>query len=221
AEIGAWARKRSHELTCTRLCAGEPPPPLAAFDLLLIMGGAMNIHEHEKHPWLVEEKALIRRAIDSNKALLGICLGAQLLADVLGGTVTRNLHKEIGWHPIRLAEEALDHPFLTGWPRELTVFHWHGDTFSPPPHSVSIGSSAACANQGFIYDDRVVGLQFHLEYQTQSIEAMLENCKNELVPGPWIQSPEEIRAGCARIPELHGLLYSMLEGLEDRVAGLD
>jgi GMP synthase (glutamine-hydrolysing) len=170
-------------------------PESDSFDLLLIMGGTMNIYEEKKFPWLVDEKAFIADVLLQGQAsVLGVCLGAQLMADCLGGVVTRNAHREIGWFPVELTDEARQSPHFRDWPQTFTPFHWHGDTFAIPHDSLHIAQSMACAHQAFVFGDRAVGLQFHLEYYTESIEAMLECCEGELDPqGRFCQSPETIR----------------------------
>ena len=216
AEIADWARARGHRLTATRLFAGELPPPPSAFDWLLVMGGPMNVYDEEAYPWLRAEKACIRESLERGTTVLGVCLGAQLLADALGARVTRNSEKEIGWHPVRLTAEARACPPLAAWPSEFTAFHWHGDTFATPPGAVGLAESEACANQAFAFGDRVFGLQFHIEYTTASIEAMLEACGDELVEGRYIQDRETMRAGGAEhLPPLRGMLYAFLDALED------
>jgi len=173
--IEDWAKAQSAEINCTRLFADEKLPPLESFDWLVVMGGPMGIYDHEDHPWLIAEKKLIRAAIDANKTVLGICLGAQLIADVLGAKVYPGPQKEIGWFPIRRSAGAPE------WlPEELTVFHWHGDTFDIPNGATRLAASVACENQGFIYNNRVVALQFHLETTPESMEALIENCADEL-----------------------------------------
>jgi GMP synthase-like glutamine amidotransferase len=199
----------------TRLDRDEALPAPGAFDLLAIMGGPMNIYEDAKYPWLTREKRFIESTLDSDVRVLGVCLGAQLIADVLGGTVTRNAHKEIGWFPVRF-EAAPPPPFPNDWPGEFTAFHWHGDTFAIPPGATRLGGSEACANQAFVYGGRIVGLQFHIDYLERSIDAMLRHCADELVEGPWVQSPAEIRRGCeAHLDGTLALLRRLLGGLAD------
>src|SRR5437868_1190090 len=128
--IRDWAVARNHDFAVTRLDLNEPLPKLADFDLLVIMGGAMNIYQHRDHPWLVAEKRLIAEAIGAEKAVLGVCLGAQLIADVIGGKVMQNPQKEIGWMPVHFHDRT---PPFDGFPTECVAFHWHGDTFTLPP----------------------------------------------------------------------------------------
>jgi len=219
AQIGAWAARRGHSLATTHLYRGDALPAHDSYDMLLVMGGPMNIYEHGKYPWLVAEKKFIREAIDAGKAVLGACLGGQLVADVLGGPVTRNRAREIGWHPVRLRPEAAQCGLLSGWPAEFTPLSWHGDAFAIPPGALRLASSEACATQAFAYGDRVVGFQFHVEYQADSIRAMLAECADELADGgPFVQAPEEILAGLPKLEQAHALLESMLEWFE-KLAG--
>jgi GMP synthase-like glutamine amidotransferase len=197
--IETWAKERGDTLRCTRLFAGEILPPQDAFDLLIVMGGPMGVHDLDKYPWLKEEKDFLRQVIAAGKPVLGICLGAQLLADVLGARVFPNKEKEIGWFPVLRASvdpngSRLPEQLTTILPNSQTVFHWHGDTFTLPEETVQLYSSAACANQAFVYDERVIGLQFHLETTPESIAALIENCREELIPAPWIQPEGEMLA---------------------------
>ncbi len=123
ANIEAWAKKRGHDVSGTMLFQDEPLPALEEFDWLIIMGGPMNIYEHYRYPWIVREKEFIRRSIDADKIVLGICLGAQLMADVLGGKVHRNEHKEIGWFPVRLTADAMRSPVFRVLPEGFVAFH--------------------------------------------------------------------------------------------------
>ena len=144
--------------------------------------------------------------------MIGICLGVQLIADVLGGPVTRNREKEIGWFPIEFTAEARASELFGFLPEKMTVLHWHGDTFALPPGAVRIARSVACENQAFAYEGRVIGLQFHLEFTRESLEAILPNCANELVAGKYIQSVEKMRAG-----EEFGKINAAMRGVLDRL----
>jgi GMP synthase-like glutamine amidotransferase len=186
-----WAREKGHALSCTRLFAGEHVPALDAFDLLIVMGGPMGVHDQGKYPWIQGEKAFLRGVIAAAKPVLGICLGAQLLADVLGARVFPNEEKEIGWFPVERAS-TVPEQLESLLPVRQTVFHWHGDTFTLPEKAIRLYSSIACVNQAFVYEERVIGLQFHLEVSPESIATLIENCRAELVPAPWIQKEEEM-----------------------------
>ena len=216
ANIGVWAGERGHAITNTLLFDGQPLPPVDAFDWLAVMGGPMNIHEHDAYPWLVDEKAFLKRAVLEGKTIVGVCLGSQLLADVLGGPVRRNDRKEIGWFPVSLTEEGRRAAVFDNWPRRFVAFHWHGDTFAIPPEAQRLAESEACANQAFSYDDRIVGLQFHLEYTQESIDEMLETCGDELTGGDWVQSAEAINAALHHVTTTRALLWRLLDNLETR-----
>lgn len=206
--IEEWAAFRKIELSCTRLYAGEHPPSSARFDWLVIMGGPMGIHDHDEHPWLPAEKEFIRASIDAGKIVVGICLGAQLIAHVLGAEVYPGKYKEIGWFPLRRSPDAPE------WiAEELTAFHWHGDTFDLPDGAIHLAASDACRNQGFIYRDRVLALQFHLESTHNSIEELIRNCADELTDGPYIQTAMDIRSAYSNIAPINAALSQLLDEL--------
>lgn len=220
--IEKWAQEKGHALSCTRLFAGELLPALEAFDLLIVMGGPMGVHDQDKYPWLREEKTFLRRVIAAGKPVLGVCLGAQLLADVLGAQVMANTEKEIGWFPVERASGVPARVFPEQLERVLpvrqTVFHWHGDTFTLPEKAIHLYSSAACVNQAFVYEERVIGLQFHLETTPASVTALVENCRAELGPAPWIQKEEEILAAAGDVfAEINSWMGALLEHLARQV----
>ena len=192
--ISKWIVDQGDLLRMTRLYAGETLPCLSDFDRLVIMGGPMNIYEDDSYPWLVQERAFIREAIVAGKSAVGICLGAQLLADALGSPVYRGKNKEIGWLPIEVTEEGGQSDLWAGLPLQPRVFHWHGDTFDIPQGALHLARSEGCPSQAFLYDHRILGLQFHLESTPDTVESMLAHCGDEVVDGPYIQSEEQIRA---------------------------
>ncbi len=200
--ILSWAEQRQYRVTCTRLYENEPLPSQEEYDWLIVMGGPMNIYEESKYPWLIREKEFIRSAIECKKVVIGICLGGQLIADVIGGRVIQNEHKEIGWYPVRFTEQALAMPQFSFLPENPVVFQWHGDTFTDLPEStVLLAGGEACGNQAFAYGDRVFGFQFHLESTAEIIDELIVNCADEMTPGPYVQSAEEIRAGISNMEQ--------------------
>lgn len=219
AEIASWASGKGHRLAVTRLYQGQSLPALEELDWLVVMGGPMGADDTGAYPWLSDEKKLIRRAIEKGKTVLGICLGAQLIASSLGARVFKNAYKEIGWFPVSLTEEGEGASVFSGFPSRFTAFHWHGDTFGLPAGSLHAARSEACANQAFLIGDRVVGLQFHLECSGASIERLLENCAGELISAPFIQREREIRGPDKDIAVVNRLLFTMLDNLE-RLSGL-
>ncbi len=211
--IETWARDHGHPLTGTHLYADDHFPNIDDIDWLVIMGGPMNVYETAKCPWLTAEKRFIDQAIRANKTVLGICLGAQLIADVLGAPVFRNPHKEIGWFPVEFTQAAKDSFLFDFLPKKFMVFHWHGDTFALPSGAVHIASSAGCANQAFVYNQTVVGLQFHLEMSEASVRGFLPCCSNELVAGKYIQTAEEMLANSEFFATSHRALRQFLDRL--------
>lgn len=191
--ILSWANKQGYSITSTHLYNHENLPTQSDFDWLVIMGGPMNIYQEDKYPWLVQEKRFIREAIDSGKVVIGICLGAQLIADVIGGNITKNPYLEIGWFPVKLKGEARTSPLFSFLPEEPMVFQWHGDTFSTlPEDAVCLAESDACHHQAFVYKDRVFGFQFHLESTQETIGNMVNYCIEEMVLGDFVQTPEDV-----------------------------
>lgn len=171
-----------------------PDPP--ACHAVIVMGGPMNIYQHRDHPWLVKEKRFLRECVDRGIPLLGVCLGAQLLADALGARVFQNAQREIGWFPVEPTDEIRQmFPTLAGNP---TVLHWHGDTFELPKGAIRVARSEACAEQGFYIPGTCLGLQFHVESTPDSVRSLLTHCSDELVAAPYVQSAAEIEAGLAR-----------------------
>ena len=179
--IRNWAEKRGHNLIATRLWAGDTFPDPEDVRMLIIMGGPMGVYDDKSFPWLAGEREFLRSLLKTDCALLGICLGAQLLAAVLGARVYRNREKEIGWFPVTPAADVPP-PFDPVFPGEMTVFHWHGDTFDIPSGGTCLASSAGCRNQAFIVGDRILGLQYHLEMTPSGLSAIIDNCRRNSSP---------------------------------------
>jgi GMP synthase (glutamine-hydrolysing) len=164
-----------------RLFAGDPVPKgLEDAAGLIVMGGPMSVYERDRYPFLGAELKLMEVCLSEGRPLLGVCLGSQLLATVLGGRVRKGQRKEIGWHPLRLTEAGMIDPLWRGAPREFSAFHWHGDVFDPPAGTTSLASSALTACQGFRYRDNVYGLLFHLEVTKEVIRGMATAFEGEL-----------------------------------------
>lgn len=211
ANVGAWATQRGHDVTGTQLYAGQNLPDLDDIDALAIMGGPMNIYQHRDYPWLTEEKRFIERAVRLGVPTVGVCLGAQLLADVLGAKVTQNREIEIGWFEMTLTPDATDVPVAQALPERFMAFSWHGDTFEIPAGATPLARSEACANQAFVYAQNVLAMQFHLDYSAESIERMLAHCGAELIEAPFIQSREQITANLAKTEETCQRLFALLD----------
>ncbi len=214
SSIDLILRVKGHELTATHLYEGEQLPSVKEIDWLIVMGGPMGIHDEAKYPWLNAEKLFIKKAIESNKIVLGICLGAQLIADALGARVYQNKHREIGWFNISRSPELYDTVLSEIIPDQMEVFHWHGDTFDIPQGAKAIAASEACQNQGFIINNRVAGFQFHLETTLQSAKALINNCRDELDKSQYVQTESEILSDNQRFTNINQVMYSVLEALE-------
>jgi GMP synthase-like glutamine amidotransferase len=213
--VAEWAAARGHALATTRLFAGEPLPDPAACDLLVVLGGPMGVGDEERHAWLRPEKGVLRAAAAAGGRVLGICLGAQLLAEALGARVTRNPEREIGWWPVAFPEAARAAAPFRGFPAELDVFHWHGDTFAIPPGARAAASSEGCANQAFVADGRLVGVQFHLETAPEGARALAAHCPGDLAPGRFVQPREALLADPARFDALRPWLDRLLDQLAE------
>lgn len=208
--IADWALERGHALTFTHLYRGESLPDSAAVDGLVVMGGPMNIYQDRLYPWLAAERRFLEAHVAAGKPAVGICLGAQLLADALGGRVHQNAEIEIGWFPVEFTAEARARfPFL---PPTLEALHWHGDTFELPAGATRLATSAGCANQGFVFGDRVLALQFHPEVKPGVVADLVEAFAHELAPAAFVQSAEQILAASeSTYATAHGTLRALLD----------
>ncbi len=216
AGIFKWAEAKRHKTTGTLFFKDYKLPEIVDFDWLFILGGYMNVDENENFPWLLEEKKFIRKAISENKIVVGICLGAQLIADVLGGKIYRNKFTEIGWHPVSLTEEAQQSAVFKSLPQKFVPFHWHGDKFTLPLKCVRTVESYACENQAFEYNGRVIGLQFHLESTEESINRLVTNCADEIIQGEFIQNPVEMLCQYSHLEKLNKLMTAFLNCIESQ-----
>jgi GMP synthase (glutamine-hydrolysing) len=214
--IETWASENGHTVVHHQWYGSADLPDLSTWDLLFVMGGPMNIYEDAKFPWLATEKAYLDKAIAAGKWMVGICLGSQLLADRLGGAVTRNREPEIGWHAIRRHLEADADPIFGALPQELEVMHWHGDTYATPPGAVLAYSSEACRNQAF-RKDRVLGLQCHLELTPKSLEGLVAGFADEPA-GKYVQNPEQFLSRRNAFAAVKERLFEMLDALEAEIA---
>lgn len=211
--IAPWLAARGADVSYTPLQAGVAPPASPDFDWLIVMGGPMNIYEHDVHPWLVPEKKLIRAAIDAGRTVLGICLGSQLIADVLGGPVTRNREPEVGWFDVTKEPAGRAHPLFVDWPDRFTAFHWHGDTFAIPPGATHLMRSEGCDHQAYAVGTKVVGLQFHLEVTAANARVWFDF--ERPAPARYVQPPDAILPQLANFRANNRMMVQLLE----RMAG--
>lgn len=191
----AWQYIRVHE--------GHPvPKEMKGAGGLIVMGGPMATYQADRYPFLRDEMVLIEQALKEGLPVLGVCLGAQIVAAALGAKVTRNpAGKEIGWYPVTLSDAALEDRLWRGVAPTITPFHWHGDIFELPAGAVSLASSEKTPCQAFRYGNSVYGLQFHIEVTPESVAAMAAEWPRELEKEK-ISAAEMIGAAAGHVPEL-------------------
>lgn len=214
--ISGWLEARAAEVTVTAFHLPDPRlPAVADCDLVIALGGPMSVNDEAALPWLRDEKRFLREALDAGLPVLGLCLGAQLMAAALGAAVRRHDVREIGWFPVdALPVPAARADAVFTMPARTTVLHWHGETFDLPPGAVHLAGSAACASQIFQWGDRALALQCHPEATAEAVAQLLAHCADELVPGPWVQDADALSAGAmAAAPAANALMHRMLDYL--------
>lgn len=208
--IANWAKYRGHQLSYTLFYDPFHLPDPDNFDMLVVMGGPMSVNDTSQHPYLTKEIEFIGQCIEKKKLVLGICLGSQLIIRATGGAVFPSGIKEIGWFFVKMLDSFLSINKETG-NDELTVFHWHGDTYHLPEGAKRLARSEAIENQAFLVEKHVLGIQFHFEVMENNVNAMLLHCANELTEGKYIQTKEEINAGKKYISSNNKIMYRILD----------
>jgi GMP synthase-like glutamine amidotransferase len=211
--ITNWGEARQLSCTKTLMFQHDTLPDVDSFDFLVVLGGPMGVHDNDDFPWLRAEVDFIRQCIAADKTMLGICLGAQLIAHGLGAAVMRNPQTEIGWFAVDRHPALKGHPLAEILPETFDAFHWHGDTFAIPNRAIPVASSEACTNQGFVFRDRIVGLQFHLETSLKAAQQLINHCRDELTPAPFIQSEERMLASPERFEHAQRRMFRVLDYL--------
>jgi GMP synthase (glutamine-hydrolysing) len=185
-DLGTFAKvlaARGLRADYVRLFAGDcVPHDWAAAQALVFLGGPMSVNDEQAYAYLAEEKAVIRAALEQHKPILGVCLGAQLLAAAACSRVFPGTRPEIGWEPITLTADGRQDSVLSGVADLAAVFHWHGETFDLPAGATHLASSAITQNQAFRLGSRAYGLQFHLEVDAAMIEAWIRAYPQDLGP---------------------------------------
>ncbi|TGE08650.1 type 1 glutamine amidotransferase [Hymenobacter fodinae] len=212
--IAAWATTRGHHL---HVSAWHNPtaasPDFSRADLLVVLGGAMGVHDEAEFPWLRQEKSAIKAALDANVPVLGLCLGSQLVAQQLGATVGRNAEPEVGFWPVQFTLEARQHSLFRHVPEAVLALHWHYDAFTLPPGAQLLAYSPPTSCQGFLWGERVVGLQFHPEADAQWLASIVEAEGHLLKPAAFVQTPTAIQAEAATLETSPAFLYPLLDGM--------
>jgi GMP synthase-like glutamine amidotransferase len=217
--IEPWLKIEGYEITSTRFYESTLLPDWSEVDLLLVMGGPMSVNDELEFPWLVEEKRFIRSCVEREKSVLGICLGAQLIASSMGGRVYPNFVKEIGWFPVEGIPEPGGRTFC--FPPLLEVFHWHGETFDMPNGAYHLARSEGCENQAFQLGSSVIGIQFHLESSPESVQEIVSRCRAELTPSKYVQSESVILGATPEKYEaINKLMVKILHYLRNTVVSL-
>jgi len=169
-----------------KLWKGEPIPEPRSFHLLILMGGPMSVHDEDAYSFLLKEKKFVRRWVDQGNPTLGICLGAQLIADCLGARVYRGTKEELGWYELMMTEEGKNEPFIRGFPPRFPVFQWHGETFDLPKGAILLATAQDYPHQAFRFGELTYAFQFHLEVTEEMLQTWLsgngvgENKKREI-----------------------------------------
>jgi len=209
--IESWANLNKLSITRTKFFNKEwTLPEISDFDLLVIMGGPMSVNDEAQYPWLSKEKAFIRQAIEADKKVLGMCLGAQLIASVLGARVYPNKHKEIGWFNIEKTSDAKHVSLTNCLPDSLCVFHWHELTFDLPDGAYQLFRSEACEQQIFAIGSNILGIQFHFEVSADDILGFIENNPPEL-PKPFVQTASQIKDNLSQATSVRPILFKLMD----------
>ena len=216
----AWAQKRGYSLTHTYVCNNEKLPSIDDFDWLMIMGGSPHAWEENIHSWLAPEKEFIAEALDRNKIMLGVCFGAQLLAEALGGDVFSNEYQEIGWYDVQLTSEGRDSFLFKNIPERFTTFHWHSDHFSLPPDCNRLAYSKPSANQAYTCEGRpLVGLQFHPEYTLELVKYFAHEWSKEWKKAQYVAGKDAVLAQTEKLSDTYWLMAKLLDNMDREITG--
>lgn len=217
--IANWATEREFSTSTSLLDSGKALPKTDKFDWLIVLGGPMSVNDEHLHPWLITEKNLIKQAMQQEKIVIGICLGAQLIAHIAGSEVRANILPEIGFFPVQFNECASKDPVFSSFPKQLTSFHWHGDIFNLPENAINMASSNISPCQAFRINETIFGFQFHPEATEKSITSMLEHGQQELNPSPYIQCATEIRSLIHHTKQNNLILFEILDKISNLKSG--
>lgn len=210
--IAHWLAAQGAEVTTTAWYGADATlPALDGIGLLVCLGGPMSVHDNELYPWLNHERAYLREAIERGVPTVGICLGAQQMSLCMGGGVSANPVREIGWFSLISHETTAAIPQVLN---DLCVLHWHGERFSLPESAQLIASSSACDMQVALLGERALALQCHLEIQPEGVAALVAQCADDLAPGPSVQSAETMQNWpAATYDDMHVALTKLLAWL--------
>lgn len=217
AAIEEWAKIRECKVSYTKLYSGDSFPDNCDFDFLFIMGGPQcPTTSKEECPHFDGEKeiAFVKKAIDQNKIVLGVCLGAQFIGEALGASFEHSPNREIGVFPLTLTQEGQQDPIFKNFPKTFHVSHWHGDMPGLTEDAKILAFSEGCPRQVVRYTPKVYGFQCHFEFNSEAIEGMIKNCASELEEHknlPYIQSAEQLRSH--DYSQMNSYLFQFLDGV--------
>jgi GMP synthase-like glutamine amidotransferase len=201
---------RGYSLSRTCMYEDQSLPSIHDIDALVVMGGPMSVGDDNEYPWLTLEKEFIESVIKRDVPVLGVCLGAQLIANVLGAKVGKNTNEEIGWFPVKRTKGLIDER-VENLPISFDAIHWHGDTFDIPEGANNFMTSEATANQGFVYGDNTLALQFHLEMLPSHVQAIYQECGKPEKTGKYVRGLEDMLAPVEKYKQARKTLEGFLE----------
>ena len=218
--ITTWAEKKGYAVSYTDVFTGAEIPSRNDFDWLIVMGGSQHAWEEQQHPWLADEKRFISEALSADKIILGICFGAQLLAEALGGRVFPNEKVEIGWYSVRLSAEGKQSFLFKNVPDRFLTFHWHSDHFSLPPGCAGLAYSEPTPYQAYTHKDhRIACLQFHPEYTIELVRFFAKEYGHEWKKDRYVAGKEAVLSKSGQIPETYWLMELLLDNMDREFGG--
>jgi GMP synthase (glutamine-hydrolysing) len=218
--ICMWAEKKGYDIEQTYVCNHEKLPDFGDFDWLMVMGGSPHAWEEEVNPWLPDEKVFITEAVKRDKMILGICFGAQLVAEALGGSVFPNEQKEIGWYEVNLTPEGEKSFLFESVQKTFVTFHWHGDHFSLPPWCTRLAYSEPTLNQAFICINRPIAcVQFHPEFTRDMIRYFSKESSEDWIQDRYVGGKEVVLQQTEEIRDTYWLMEAILDNMDREFGG--
>lgn len=213
--IDSWVTKKGYTSSTTSPYKGELLPSNDNFDFLIIMGGPQSPTNLIEFPYLKDEIGFTKKAIEKNKSILGICLGAQIIGEALGAKTDRSPHKEVGAFPISLTPDGLHDPIFKHFPKQFEAMHWHNDMPGVPNGAIILAESLGCPRQVVRYSDKIYGLQCHLEMTPELVKGMLDHCKEDLQPSLYTQKSEHMLA--TDFSDINEKLHFILDKITEKM----
>lgn len=212
--IEHWAIEKGYQFSVTHSYLGETLPDISAIDFLILMGGPQSAVKFDQYPYLIDEVELVRKAVRRQKAILGICLGAQIISESLGAKTEVSPNKEVGVFPVQLTKDGLQDPLFKLFPEKFNVMHWHNDMAGIADNGILLAKSGGCPRQIIRYTDRVYALQFHMEMTIDIVKDMLRHCDTDLQPSSqYVQTMEQLLS--ADFPAINKKMKVILDYLAE------